>query len=230
MIVDAHIHVGGLSRSEQELGSKEWLADYGASHHLYKDYESSSEVSWMQQVATVRKVHGIVSVHEWGKIIPSSKGEGNSVSIITLEDVLFVPQLGVNLFSVQKIRQANFIPVYNKEHGTIIVKEQVVEGATRRLVQFSTMTKIKLMGPTLDCSVVMRDSLPSSLSRMDGALRAQLSMSLLHRRLDHYGCLGEVDSGEDGGWDGKCGEGRSRSLCPMQAREDDSAPSPCRRT
>ena len=39
MFVDAHAHVGELSTSEHDLGSKEWLAVFGASHHLRTDYE-----------------------------------------------------------------------------------------------------------------------------------------------------------------------------------------------
>lgn len=45
------------------------------------------------------------------------------MSIITPEDVLFVPQLRVNLFSVRKLGQADFIPVHNEEHGKIIIRE-----------------------------------------------------------------------------------------------------------
>lgn len=124
MFVDAHVHAGELSISEHELGSKEWLADSGASHHLCTDYEFSSEASRMQKAATIHQVHGTVYVYEWGTILLACKGEGNSVSIITPEDVLFVPQLRVNTFSVQKLRQADFIPVYTEEHGKIIIKER----------------------------------------------------------------------------------------------------------
>ena len=63
MFVDAHVHAGELSISEHELGSKEWLADSGASHHLCTDYEFSSEASRMQKAATIHQVHGTVSVH-----------------------------------------------------------------------------------------------------------------------------------------------------------------------
>lgn len=68
-------------------------------------------------------MHGTVSVHEWGTFFVACKGEGNSVSIITPKDVLFVPQLRVNLLCVRKLRQVDFIPVYNEEHGEIIIKE-----------------------------------------------------------------------------------------------------------
>ena len=47
MFVDAHAHVGELSIIEHELGSKEWLADSGASHHLCTHCEVFSEVSRM---------------------------------------------------------------------------------------------------------------------------------------------------------------------------------------
>lgn len=47
VFVDAHAHVGELSISEHELGSKEWLADSGASHHLRTHNEFLSEVSRM---------------------------------------------------------------------------------------------------------------------------------------------------------------------------------------
>ena len=79
----------------------------------------------MQKSATIRQVHGTVSAHVWGTIFLACKGEGNSVSIITPKDVLFVPQLRVNLFSVRKLRQADFIPVYNEEHDKIIIKERL---------------------------------------------------------------------------------------------------------
>ena len=187
MFVDAHVHIGELSRSEQELGNKEWLADSGASHHLCTDYESFSEVSRMEKAATIHQVHGTVAVHEWGTVLLACKGEGSSESIITLKDVLYVPQLRVNLFSIQKLRQAHYIPVYNERRGKIIIKERVGEGVAARLVQVATMTESNLMRPTLDCHVVMRHSLPSPLPRMHEALHSQLSMSLLHRRLGHSG-------------------------------------------
>lgn len=103
----------------------------------------------------------------------------------TLENVFFVPQLCITLFSVQKRCEVNFIPVYKEERDKIIIKERMGEGAVARLVQVVTTTKRKLMRPTLDCTVVMWHSLPSPHRRMHEALRAHLSTFLLHKRLGH---------------------------------------------
>ena len=63
-VLDAHVHIGELSRSEKELGNKKWLADSGASHQLCTDYESFSEVSRMEKATTIHQVHGTVAVPE----------------------------------------------------------------------------------------------------------------------------------------------------------------------
>ena len=100
--------LGSCQQGKQ--GNQEWLADSGASHHLCTDYESFSEVSRMAKAATIHQVHGTVAVYEWGIVLLACKGEGSSESIITLKDVLYVPQLRVNLFSVHNFAKHTTCP------------------------------------------------------------------------------------------------------------------------
>ena len=96
---------------------------------------------------------------------------------------LIVSGITVNFFSLQRVLEMGYLPVYGEIVDKCILKKKSADGA---MMQIATMT-IKKGRATLDCEKI------SSLRRSSGPalqvdyFRVELNMRLLHWRLGHSG-------------------------------------------
>ena len=102
-----------------EISSNEWLADSGASRHICNDIRMLWDVRQLEVPVIVRQLVGEVTVTTCGTVRIECENETGAVVQIDLYDTLLVPDLRVNLFRVQKMRQASVRLEYLEELGTI---------------------------------------------------------------------------------------------------------------
>ena len=126
-----------------------------------------------------------MNVKEWGTVLLEVDGE-NGKHIMQLRETLIVPDINVNLFSVQRVINGGFLPVYGEVEGKCVIKKRSSSGG---LTEVATMTVIKGRS-TLDCKLVehISDNSSGVPLQIDGFnAKVELTMGLLHRRLGHSG-------------------------------------------
>lgn len=112
--------------------STEWILDSGASDHMCCDQDLFANLHTNQAAQMVKigdgsalKVQGIGEVHveAW---------DGSRWIETTLQEVLFVPQLKVNLFSVGRCLDKGLIMKTTDDHSIIINKQNKVKAMAKR--------------------------------------------------------------------------------------------------
>ena len=174
------VHGGeeGEVLASMDQSSTIFLADSGASHHICHDASYFSTLSPLPGLFKVHHVDGSVGVTHSGTVlleVDSEKGK----QMLKLENVLFMPCMGFNILSLQKLRAANCIYTFNEVPGKAVIKN--AKGGMVALMTESTCGRM-----TLDCRILSKaPPLPSS-ERVE-VFSNSLSMDLLHRRLAHSG-------------------------------------------
>ena len=93
----------------------------------------------------IRQVHGLVNVQEWGNVQLQVDGEEGKL-VIRLEQILIIPNISVNLFSLQRVITKGYLPVYGEVANKCLIKRKTDTGD---MVQFATLS-IENGRPTLD--------------------------------------------------------------------------------
>ena len=127
-------------------------------------------------------MQGTVDVEEWGSVLLQVDGEDGKKTI-RLDETLIVPGITVNLFSLQRVLDMGYLPVYGEVADKCIIKKVAADGA---LTQIATMT-IKKGIATLDCAPTTSPRRNSRPALQIGILKVELNMQLLHRRMGHSG-------------------------------------------
>ena len=83
-----------------------------------------------------------------GTVRVECENEAEQIVLIDLHDTLFVPDLKVNLFSIQKMRQALVILEYPVEMGTIWMLNNQNE-------YIGSLDESTLGRPTLNCRTIL---------------------------------------------------------------------------
>ena len=102
---------------------------------------------------------------------------------IRLDETLSVPGITVYLFSLQRVLDMGYLPVYGEVRDKCIIKKAAVDGA---LTQVATMT-IKKGRAILDCASTTSPRRTSGPALQVDILKVELNMQLLHRRMGHSG-------------------------------------------
>ena len=92
---------------------------------------------------------------------------------------MYIDSLNFNILSIQKLRAASLIPVFNDIPNKVVIKKLLPTGELEQVALMSETTQGRL---TLDCKLLSSSTrLPST--RHAEVLSNTLSMDLLHRRL-----------------------------------------------
>ena len=106
----------------------------------------------------------------------------NGKKIIKLCETLVVPRIRVNLFSLQRVVDQSFIPVFGEVAGKAFIKKFVDEGRLEKVAAIS-INKGRL---TLDCRQVFPiEGIQRGPQLRSECMKVELSLPLLHRRLGH---------------------------------------------
>ena len=97
--------------------------------------------------------------------------------LLQLENVLYMPSMHFNIISLQRLRAAHFVYIFNEIPGKVVIKNG-------RGGMVALMTESKCGRMTLDCKILSTNT-PLPSSRLVEVFNNSLSMDLLHRRLGH---------------------------------------------
>ena len=161
-----------------------WLGDSGSSHHIKSTATGMVDDRPCPAGTRIRQVKGVVDVAEWGTVLIEVDGE-HGKHTMRLSETLIVPDINVNLFSLQRVIKMGYLPVYGEVEGKCLIKKRIPSGA---LVQVAAMSVVNGRS-TLDCKLLELDcsSGAALLPPVINSFKVELSMGLLHRRLGHSG-------------------------------------------
>ena len=129
---------------------------------------------------TIRQVQGTVDVEEWGTVLLQVDGQ-NGKKTIRLDETLIVPGITVNLFSLHRVLEMGYLPVYAEVADKCVIKKKTADGS---MTQIATMT-INKGRATLDCEPINSPRRSSGPTLQIDTFRVELNMQLLHQRMGH---------------------------------------------
>ena len=130
--------------------SSTFLGDTGASHHIVCKREYFSELSPLPRPFRINQVQGSVAVTHWGTVVLEVDGD-NGKQPFWLMEVLLIESMDFNILSLQKLRAAGYIPVYDKVEGKVVINKEVHTGGVTQVALLSETKQGRL---TLDCMIV----------------------------------------------------------------------------
>ena len=166
----------GIGNGDGE--EREWVCDSGADYHMSGDVTLFDFLEEIPATFHVKEMKVKVAITKWG-LVRLSTDKGNGVKgVVELHEVLFLPGIKVNTFSLQRIR--------NKGACSFAFKGEPQPGKEIPILneggeKIATMRASVKARPTLVCEGVNKDE------EMEGeALGGKdISMELLHKRLGH---------------------------------------------
>lgn len=94
-----------------------WLGDSGATNHIKSTSENMVDVEDCPPGTKIRQVQGTVDVRQWGTVLLQvDAAEGKK--IIRLTECLIVPQISVNLFSMQRVLDLGYLLIMELSPGS----------------------------------------------------------------------------------------------------------------
>lgn len=125
------VGVSGCGASQQARRSK-WFIDSGASDHLVRDKELFTELHRLEtpvEIAVAKDGESIVAEHS-GTVKVMSIADGRNIEC-TVKNVLFIPQLRYNLFSVSRVEKAGMSVVFERGKALIYRDSEIVASGKR---------------------------------------------------------------------------------------------------
>ena len=157
---------------------KEWVCDSGADYHMSGDISLFDFLVDIPSTFHVKQIKGKVVITKWG-VVRLTTDKGNGVKgVLELHEVLFLPGMRVNIFSLQRIRDKGACS-YTFEGEPQPGKEIPI--LNREGEQIATMRESLKARPTLVCKGL------NEHEEMEGEVLGGkgISMELLHKRLGH---------------------------------------------
>lgn len=104
-----------------------WCLDSGASEHLVSDNSLLRNVRKLKIPVKIQIAKSGVILHadELGDIRVTSVTEHGNVNI-TIKDVLYVPDLKINLLSVRKLEINGFTVIFKEGKGTVLRESKIM--------------------------------------------------------------------------------------------------------
>ena len=159
--------------------STSWIADTGASEHMtgnrlwFINFKSVPEGVWPVKFAdnSITWVAGVgdIQIKLFNQTLPS-----------TLCNVLYVPTLTVNLFSISSVTEKGYTIKHSADQLRIITKDGIVALTGKREGKLYTLDFIPLEG-----SVVLSNSDCPPVGTSSSALAVMSNLQLVHERLGH---------------------------------------------
>ena len=176
----AEVLIGEISMGsgEGDGEEKEWVCDSGADYHMSGDSSLFDSLEDVPSKFRVKQIKGEVNIKKWGVVrLCTDKGE-DVKGALELHEVLYLPGMKVNIFSLQRIRKigecsytfegkpvpGKQIPIYNKDGNQIATMEESLK-ARPTLVCVGANADVGVKGEVLGAKGI--------------------SMELLHKRLGH---------------------------------------------
>ena len=92
-----------IGRGDDDGEEREWVCDSGADFHMSGDSTLFDSLEPIPSTFYVKQVMGRVAVTQWGTVRLWTKGVGGVEKQLELKDVLYMPGMKVNIFSLHRI-------------------------------------------------------------------------------------------------------------------------------
>ena len=176
----AEVLVGEISMGsgEGDGEDKEWVCDSGADYHMSGDINLFDFLDDVPSTFHVKQIKGKVPITKWGVVRLSTEKAKGEKGVLELHEVLFLPGMRVNIFSLQRIRDKGACS-YTFEGEPHPGKKIPI--LNREGEQIATMQESLKARPTLICKGLnIREEMEGEVLGGKG-----ISMELLHKRLGH---------------------------------------------
>ena len=180
----AEVLIGEISMGigEGDGEEREWVCDSGADYHMSGDISLFDSLDDVPSTFHVKQIKGKVAITKWGVVrLSTDKGKGVK-GVLELHEVLFLPGMKVNIFSLQRIRDKGECS-YTFEGKPQPGKQILIRNKEGQ--QIATMQESLKARPTLVCKGL------NVREEMEGEMEGEIlggkgiSMELLHKRLGH---------------------------------------------
>ena len=132
-----------------------WLGDTGASHHFCHIRDFFTNLVPFSSLFKIQQVLGIIDVTHHGTVtlrVDSASGKTS----ITLTNVLLVESMQFNIISLQRLRAAGYVYIFDEIPGKAEIKPRT------NMEQVALFSETKAGRLTLDCTIsTMLPSAPS---------------------------------------------------------------------
>ena len=186
-----------------EMQSVEWLGDTGASRHVCNDLSVMWDVVVREKPVVLRQLVGELRVHTLGTVKLRCANKEGKPSEMKMLNVLYIPEAKVNLFSLQKLRKAEFVTEEPDRLGTKWVRNSdgeyvmsMIEDHEGRAV-IDCQTRLPCMSGNSSFPVETVDGEGEGGEKMEEGFVA-IDVKLLHRRVGHIGKAGMERLARDG--------------------------------
>lgn len=168
----------GSGDGDGVIGS--FVADSGADYHMSGDRSLFRTIEKVPNRFFVKQIKGEVDIKEWGSILlRTDKGDGVNGDL-ELKEVLYLPGMKVNIFSLQRIRKIGECSYTFEGKPTPGKKIPIYDKMGR---QIATMEESSKARPTLMCEVARHGGEKEVEGEVLGA--KGIDIGLLHKRLGH---------------------------------------------
>ena len=173
-VLFAEINLGEGDGDGEEA---EWVCDSGASHHMTGDITLFDNLETIPSDFHLKQIKGRVAIDRWGVVRLSTDKADGKKGKLELHEVLYMPGMRVNIFSLQKIREKACSYSFEGEPQP----GKVFPILNQKGKQIATMRETSKARPTLICERV------TEAGKMEGEVLGGkgIQMELLHKRLGH---------------------------------------------
>ena len=148
--------LNGEVNMEEGIGDgerQEWVCDSGADHHMTGDITLFESIEDVPPDFHVKLIKGEVGVLQWGVVRLSTQQVDGVSGQIELHEVLYIPGMRVNIFSLQCIRRKG---ACSYTFGGVPQPGKVIPIFNRDGRQIATMQETSKARPTLVCGRLAR--------------------------------------------------------------------------
>ena len=137
-VLSAEVNMGSGDGDGEE---KEWVCDSGADHHMTGDITLFDFLEDIPSDFHVKQIKGKVAVLQWGVVRLATQKANEIKGEIELHEVLYMPGMRVNIFSLQRIRRkgacsytfegvpqpGRVIPIFNRDGQQIATMKETLK-------------------------------------------------------------------------------------------------------
>ena len=182
----SEILIGEISmgKGEGDGEEREWVCDSGADYHMSGDATLFDSLHPIPSKFFVKQIMGKVPITQWGTVRLKTDGESKSKTKLELQEVLFMPGMKVNIFSLQRIRS---LGACSYSFIGEPQPDRVIRIFNRAGKQIATMKETTRARPTLICERFKEAEENEGGDEAEAEVLGGkgIQMELLHRRLGH---------------------------------------------
>ena len=114
------------------------LMHTGASHHTTHDMDNYTSFSKLDKPYSIQQVQGDVLVTHSGSVILITDSAHGPIPL-RLNNVLYIPTMSFSILSLQKLVDANYVPVFGEIPQKVVVKKVLQIGQPEQIALMTAL-------------------------------------------------------------------------------------------